>query len=122
MELFICKHCGNIITYLENKGVPVMCCGEKMQKVEPNTVDAAVEKHLPVVAVEDLLATVSVGSVEHPMQEDHYIKWIILETSEGIKVKNLTPSDKPIAIFSLLDGEKVISAYEFCNKHGIWKK
>ena len=121
MELFICKHCGNIITFLENSNVPVMCCGEKMQKVEPNTVDAAVEKHLPVIEVKDLLATVIVGSVEHPMQDDHYIKWIILETSEGIKVKNLTPSDKPIAIFSLLDGEEVISAYEFCNKHGIWK-
>ena len=121
MDLFICKHCGNIITYLEKTAVPVMCCGEKMQKVEPNTVDAAVEKHLPVIEVKDLLATVVVGSVEHPMQEDHYIKWIILETSEGIKVKNLTPSDKPIAIFSLLDGEEVICAYEFCNKHGIWK-
>ena len=121
MELFICKHCGNIITFLENSNVPVMCCGEKMQKIEPNTVDAAVEKHLPVIEVKDLLATVSVGSVEHPMQDDHYIKWIILETTEGIKVKNLTPSDKPVAIFSLLDGEEVISAYEFCNKHGIWK-
>ncbi len=121
MELFICKHCGNIITFLENSNVPVMCCGEKMSKVEPNTVDAAVEKHLPVITVQDLLATVTVGSVEHPMQDDHYIKWIVLETSEGIKVKNLTPSDKPIAIFSLLDGEEVISAYEFCNKHGIWK-
>ncbi len=121
MELFICKHCGNIITFLENSNVPVMCCGEKMQKVEPNTVDAAVEKHLPVVEVKDLLATVVVGSVEHPMQEDHYIKWIVLETTEGIKVKNLTPSDKPVAIFSLLDGEEVICAYEFCNKHGIWK-
>ena len=121
MELFICKHCGNIITFLENSNVPVMCCGEKMQKVEPNTVDAAVEKHLPVIEVKDLLATVSVGSVEHPIQDDHYIKWIVLQTSEGIKVKHLTPSDKPIAIFSLLDGEEVISAYEFCNKHGIWK-
>ena len=121
MELFICKHCGNIITFLENSNVPVICCGEKMHKVEPNTVDAAVEKHLPVIEVKDLLATVSVGSVEHPMQDDHYIKWIVLETTEGIKVKNLTPSDKPLAIFSLLDGEEVISAYEFCNKHGIWK-
>ena len=121
MELFICKHCGNIITFLENSNVPVMCCGEKMHKVEPNTVDAAVEKHLPVIEVKDLLATVTVGAVEHPMQDDHYIKWIVLETSEGIKVKNLTPSDKPIAIFSLLDGEEVIAAYEFCNKHGIWK-
>lgn len=122
MELYICKHCGNIITFLENSNVPVMCCGEKMQKVNPNTVDAAVEKHLPVIEVSDLLATVSVGSTIHPMQDDHYIKWIILETTEGFKVKYLTPNDKPVAIFSLLDGEEVISAYEFCNKHGIWKK
>ena len=121
MELYICNHCGNIITYLENSNVPVMCCGAKMQKINPNTNDGAVEKHIPVIEVKDLLATVIVGSAIHPMQEDHYIKWIILETTEGIKVKNLSPSDKPVAIFSLLDGEEVISAYEFCNKHGIWK-
>ena len=121
MKLFICNHCGNIITHLENSNVPVMCCGEKMKEIIPNTTDAAQEKHVPVVEVKDLLATVSVGSVTHPMQEDHYIKWIILETTEGLKVKNLTPSDKPVAIFPLLDGEEVIAAYEFCNKHGIWK-
>lgn len=121
MELYVCSHCGNIITYLENNGVPVMCCGQKMQKIEPNTVDAAKEKHLPIIKLEGLLATVSVGEVEHPMQEDHYIKWIILETTEGIKIKNLTPSDKPVCLFSLLDGEEIIAVYEFCNKHGVWK-
>ncbi len=121
MELFICKHCGNVITFLENSNVPVKCCGENMQKVNPNTFDAAVEKHVPVIEVSDLLCTVSVGSVEHPMVDDHYIKWIILETTEGVKIKYLNPGDKPIAIFSLLDGEEIISAYEYCNKHGIWK-
>ena len=121
MKLFICNHCGNIITHLENKGVPVVCCGEKMQEIIPNTFDAAQEKHVPVIEVKDLLATVSVGSVTHPMQEDHYIKWIILETTEGYKVKTLNYTDAPVAIFSLIDGEEVISAYEFCNKHGVWK-
>ena len=121
MKFYKCSHCGNIITYLENKGVPVMCCGEKMQEIIPNTFDAAQEKHLPLIEVKDLLATVSVGSITHPMQEDHYIKWIILETSEGYKVKYLNYTDAPVAIFSLIDGEEVISAYEFCNKHGIWK-
>ncbi|MBO5888967.1 MAG: desulfoferrodoxin [Clostridia bacterium] len=121
MKLYVCSHCGNIITYLENSGVPVMCCGEKMKELAPNTVDAAKEKHLPVIEVKDLLATVSVGSVTHPMQEDHYIKWIILETTEGFKVKTLNYTDAPVAIFSLIDGEEVISAYEFCNKHGVWK-
>ncbi len=121
MKLYVCSHCGNIITYLENNGVPVTCCGEKMQEIAPNTFDAAKEKHVPVIEVKDLLATVSVGSVTHPMQEDHYIKWIILETTEGYKVKKLNYVDAPVAIFSLLDGEEVISAYEFCNKHGVWK-
>ena len=121
MKLYVCSHCGNIITFLENSGVPVSCCGEKMQELAPNTVDAAVEKHLPVIEVKDLLATISVGEVNHPMQEDHYIKWIILETTEGYKVKHLNYTDAPVAIFSLIDGEEVISAYEFCNKHGVWK-
>ncbi len=121
MKLFKCSHCGNIITYLENNGVPVMCCGEKMQEIIPNTFDAAKEKHVPIIEINDLLVKVSVGSVVHPMQEDHFIKWIILETTEGFKVKNLSFNDVPIAIFSLLDGEEVIAAYEFCNKHGVWK-
>ena len=121
MKFYKCANCGNIITYLENSKVPVMCCNAKMQEVIPNTTDAAIEKHVPVIEINNLLATVLVGSTTHPMQEDHYIKWIILETTEGIKIKNLTPEDKPIAIFSLLDGEEVIAVYEYCNKHGIWK-
>ena len=121
MKLFICNHCGNIITHLENSNVPVMCCGEKMKEIIPNTTDAAQEKHVPVIEVKDLLATVSVGSVTHPMQEDHYIKWIVLETTEGFKVKYLNYTDAPVAMFSLIDGEEVIAAYEFCNKHGVWK-
>ena len=121
MKYYICEHCGNIIEYIKEVGVPVMCCGEKMQEIIPNTVDAAQEKHLPVIEVKDLLATVSVGSVTHPMQEDHYIKWIVLETTEGFKVKYLNYTDAPVAMFSLIDGEEVIAAYEFCNKHGVWK-
>ncbi len=121
MELYICKHCGNIITKLEDAGVPLTCCGSKMQIIEPNTTDAAQEKHVPVIKVEDLLVTVTVGSTIHPMQEDHYIKFIILETTEGVKIKRLNYQDEPVAIFSLLDGEEVITSYEFCNKHGVWK-
>ena len=121
MKLYVCSHCGNIITFLNDSGVPVVCCGEKMEELIANTFDAAQEKHIPIIEVKDLLATVSVGSILHPMQEDHYIKWIILETTEGYKVKNLNHTDAPVAIFSLLDGEEVLGAYEFCNKHGVWK-
>ncbi len=121
MKFYKCLHCGNIITYLENKGVSVTCCGEKMGEITPNTTDAALEKHVPTIIVEGLLAKVSVGEVTHPMVEDHYIKWIILETTEGYKVKNLNYTDEPVAIFPLLDGEEVIAVYEYCNKHGVWK-
>ncbi len=121
MELYICKHCGNVITYVENSKVPVMCCGSKMEKVEPNTVDAAKEKHLPVFTVENNIVKVSVGSVEHPMVEEHFIKWIILETNKGVQIKYLAPNVKPYAEFAILSDEKVISVTEYCNLHGIWQ-
>lgn len=73
-KFFICEHCGNIIAMVENKGVPVMCCGQKMTELVPGSVDAAVEKHVPVVSVEGNLVTVTVGSVAHPMLPEHSIK------------------------------------------------
>ena len=121
MELFICSHCGNIITKIENKKVPVSCCGEFMKKIEPNTFDGAVEKHVPKFTVENNLVKVSVGEVEHPMVEEHFIKWIILETTKGFSVKYLNFSEKPYAEFVLSSDEKVVAVYEFCNLHGVWK-
>lgn len=121
MEMYICSHCGNIITYLEKTAVPVSCCGQIMQKLEPNTVDAAKEKHVPIYKIEGATVTVDVGEVTHPMQEDHYIKWIIVETCCGYHLKNLLPTDEPKAVFNLTEKEKVLAVYEFCNKHGVWK-
>jgi len=69
-------HCGNIIGVIHNAGVPMMCCGEKMQELIPGTVDAAVEKHVPVVSVDGNIVTVKVGEVEHPMVEEHFIQWV----------------------------------------------
>ena len=83
MTFYRCKHCGNIIAYINDSGVPVMCCGEKMEAIEPNTTDAAGEKHVPVVYTDGNTVMVSVGSVEHPMLEEHYIQWIMLETAQG---------------------------------------
>lgn len=121
MKFYVCAHCGNIITFVKDSGVPVVCCGEKMQEIIPGTVDAAVEKHLPVVSVEGSQVTVQVGSVEHPMLPEHFIEWIVLETSAGSQMKALTPGEKPQAVFALADGEKAVAAYAYCNLHGLWK-
>ena len=121
MEFYVCKHCGNIIAYAENKGVPVVCCGEKMEKIVPNSVDASGEKHVPVVKVEGNLVTVTVGSVEHPMLEEHHIGWVALETEQGNQRKTLKPGEKPEVTFAITEGDKVIAAYEYCNLHGLWK-
>ena len=121
MEFYKCSHCGNIIAYAEDKGVPVVCCGEKMEKIVPNSVDASGEKHVPVVKVDGNIVTVTVGSVEHPMLDVHYIQWIVLEKENGYEVKNLTPDVAPYAEFLLAEGEKAVAAYEYCNLHGLWK-
>ena len=121
MKFYVCKHCGNIIAYAKNKGVPVMCCGEKMSELVPGSVDAATEKHVPVISVEGNKVTVTVGEVEHPMAEEHFIEWIALETKEGVQIKHLTPGGKPQAVFALAQGDRVVSAYAYCNLHSLWK-
>ena len=92
-----------------------------MMELNPNTEDAASEKHVPVIEVEGNVVTVKVGSVPHPLVEDHYISPIMIETTEGIQFKELKPGDAPEAQFVLAEGEKLIAAYEYCNKHNLWK-
>ena len=121
MKFYICKHCGNIIAFAEDKGVPVVCCGEKMSELVPGTTDAAQEKHVPVIEVDGNLVTVKVGEVEHPMLEEHHIAWIALETKEGAQFKQLKPQDAPKAAFALTEGDEVLAVYEYCNLHGLWK-
>ena len=121
MKFYICEHCGNIITYAKNTGVPVVCCGQKMKEIIPGSVEASVEKHLPVVKVEGNLVTAVVGSVEHPMVEEHFIQWLALETENGSQLKRLVPGEKPQAVFALAEGEKPLAVYEWCNLHGLWK-
>mgnify|MGYP000535616590 FL=1 len=121
MKFYVCKHCGNIIAYAKNKGVPVMCCGAKMSELVPGSVDAANEKHVPVISVEGNKGTVTVGEVEHPMAEEHFIEWIALETQEGNQRKELKPGSKPQAVFMLAETDKAVAAYAYCNLHGLWK-
>ena len=121
MRCYICEHCGNIVTFVKSSGVPVMCCGQKMTELVPGTTDAAVEKHVPVIQAEGAQVIVTVGSVEHPMIPEHFIEWIALETREGVQIKHLTPGSKPQVVFALTQGDSVVSAYAYCNLHGLWK-
>ena len=121
-KIFRCNHCGNIITHLINSGVPVVCCGEKMVELVPNTTDAATEKHVPDVKVEGDKVMVTVGSVEHPMVTEHFIEWILVESKEGIQVKWLKAGQKPTHTFVLAEGDELVAVYEYCNLHGLWKK
>ena len=121
-KFFICKHCGNIISMIRDRGVPVYCCNEKMHDITPGTTEASGEKHIPVFNMDGNIVHVTVGSVEHPMSSDHYIEWICLETQRGIQYAYLTPDDEPKAQFALCEGDKVKAVYSFCNKHDLWRK
>ncbi len=120
-KFYICEHCGNIIAMVKNKGVPVMCCGQKMKEIVPNTTDAAQEKHVPVFKIEGNKVLVDVGSVAHPMIDAHYIEWVSIQTNFGNQRKALNPNDAPHVEFALLDGEKIEAVYAYCNLHGLWK-
>ncbi|MCF0173999.1 MAG: desulfoferrodoxin Dfx [Bacteroidales bacterium] len=121
VKFFKCRHCGNVITKVVDSGVKVVCCGEQMAELVPNTTDAAGEKHIPVITVEGNKVNVKVSTVEHPATEAHWIQFIVLETANGCQTKFLTPADKPEANFVIAEGDKVVAAYEYCNLHGLWK-
>ena len=116
-----CEVCGNIVGVVHESGVPLMCCGKKMQQIVPGTKDASKEKHVPVYEIKDNKVYVTVGSVEHPMEEVHYIEWISLQTKQGNQRKKLNPKDKPSVCFSICEGDEVEAVYAYCNLHDLWK-
>lgn len=120
-KFYICRHCGNIIGMIKSSGVPVFCCGEKMQQLTPNSVEASGEKHIPVVTVEGDKIKVSVGSAEHPMLAEHFIEWIYVQTEKGGQRKSLKAGDAAAAEFALA-GDKAVAVYAYCNLHGLWVK
>ncbi len=117
MNFYKCKECGQITV----ADAPLAQLGEHKVELIPNTTDAAGEKHVPVILADGNKITVTVGSVEHPMLEAHFIQFIVLETSQGYQKKNLKPGEKPVAVFALAEGEKPVAAFEYCNLHGLWK-
>lgn len=119
-KFYVCEHCGNLVGMIHDAGVPMMCCGQKMKKLEAGVVEASHEKHIPVVKIDGNIVNVSVGSVEHPMAEEHNIAWVYLQTNQGGQRKNLEVGKAPIVKFALAD-EKPIAVYAYCNLHGLWK-
>ncbi len=119
-KFYICRHCGNLIGMINDSGVPVVCCGEKMQALVPNTEDAAQEKHVPSVTVDGDVVKVNIGSAPHPMLDAHYIEWVYVQTENGGQRKALKPGDAPEAVFALKD-DKAVAVYAYCNLHGLWK-
>ena len=105
---------------INNSGVPMMCCGEDMTEVVPNTVEASVEKHLPTVTVSGNSVNVEIGSTLHPMEEGHHIVFAYIETSGGGQRKLFKTGDEPKATFILSD-DKPVAVYAYCNLHGLWK-
>lgn len=121
MKFFKCAHCGQIIAKVKDTEVPVVCCGEPMQELVACSTDAAKEKHVPVYEVVGNTVNVCVGSVDHPMQDVHYIEWIAFQTKSGNQRKNLKPGEEPKASFAMVDGDEVVAVYAYCNLHGLWK-
>lgn len=121
LKFYRCARCGQIIAKVKDTGVPVICCGEKMQEIVPGTTDAAAEKHVPVYEIENNIVKVRIGEVDHPMTEEHYIEWIALQTKSGNQRKMLTPSDKPYAEFAILPDDQVEAVFAYCNLHSLWK-
>ncbi|MFA6526464.1 MAG: desulfoferrodoxin [Candidatus Buchananbacteria bacterium] len=121
-EVYKCSVCGNIVEVVFVGGGVLVCCGKEMILQEENSVDASLEKHVPVVEIDGNIASVKIGSVPHPMEDAHYIEWIEV-LADGISYKKfLKPGDAPEAQFDLPDGTADITARAYCNLHGLWKK
>lgn len=119
LGIYKCEICGNIVEVLHAGGGELVCCGQPMKLMVENTVDAAKEKHVPVIEKAAGGHLVKVGSVSHPMEEKHYIEWIELLADGKAYRQFLTPGQKPEAFFAV---EAVsVSAREYCNLHGLWK-
>lgn len=122
LKFYTCAVCGKVIAVMNNPGTPTFCCGQEMKELIPGKTDGDEEKHIPVISVKGDRATVCIGSKEHPSTDEHYIQWITLVTSRSIQHKILKAGEKPCATFALLPGEEVISAYDYCNIHKLWKQ
>ena len=120
-KFLICSVCGNMVGMIEDKGPKLVCCGKKMNELVANTTEASVEKHIPVVNIDNNKVKVQVGSTLHPMTQEHHISWIYLLTTQGGQRKSLEIDNDPIVEFALIENDKLLEVYAYCNLHGLWK-
>jgi superoxide reductase len=118
-QIYKCHVCGNIVQVLHTGAGELVCCGQPMDLQKENTVDASLEKHVPIIEKTAAGVKVTVGSVPHPMEETHYIEWIEVIADGKSYKKFLKPGDQPVAEFCIEALE--IIAREYCNLHGLWK-
>lgn len=122
LEIYKCEICGNIVEMLNPGAGTLVCCGQDMKLFNEETADSTTEKHVPFIEKTEKGYKVKVGeNVNHPMTEKHYIQWIEIITDIKVYRKFLNPNDEPEASFRLCKNEKIISAREYCNVHGLWK-
>ena len=119
MEIYKCEACGNIVEVLHGGQGELVCCGSPMKLFKENTVDAAKEKHVPIVEKSAGGITVKVGEVAHPMDEKHYIEWVEIIADGAVYRKFLNPGDTPEATFNVTADQ--VTAREYCTLHGLWK-
>lgn len=120
-RFYKCSHCGKIVAIVKETGVPVICCGQKMNEIIAGSVDAAKEKHVPVFEIKDNKVIVTVGEVAHPMSEEHSIEWVSIKTKQGNQRKVLSAGSKPQVTFALCEDDELVTVYAYCNLHGLWK-
>lgn len=119
VKFFKCNECGKVQCVINTEKMDDLeCCGKNMVELKPNTVEAANEKHIPVYEISGNTINVKVGDVEHPMEEEHYIKWIAFVGKDNVNFEQLKPGDKPKARF---EKEDEFEIYAYCNLHGLWK-
>ena len=121
MKVFRCLQCGNILLRLKEGTCIPNCCDKEMMELKANTVDASLEKHVPVIEKDNNIVTITCGEVLHPMEEAHYIEFMILETNKNSYIHYLKPGEEPVSSFVLSDDEVIIASYAYCNLHGLWK-
>jgi superoxide reductase len=119
LEIYKCELCGNIVEVLHEGKGDLVCCGQPMKLFKENTVDAAKEKHVPVIEKVADGFKVKIGAVAHPMEEKHYIEWIEIIADGIVYRKILKPGDEPEAVFCI--DASMVTAREYCNLHGLWK-
>lgn len=121
MKYYYCELCGNILEAVDDKKVTPVCCGKRMNELIPNNDDLGLsEKHVPIFNKEGYLVNVKVGEIAHPMSDEHYIKWIEVETDKGVYRKLLSPGEKPNVDFVINEKENILNVYAYCNLHGLW--